>query len=128
MRKALISAWSMSADHLNLPAGRLDLRPGGLGEAVRAHLQGNAQLAIPQDLDAVPFLLDEAGLTQDLRGDARALLKTVERLELDLLELLTEGVLESALRHATNQTHLAALEASALGAAAASALALLAPP
>src|SRR5690554_6881040 len=128
MRKALMSAPSMSADHLHLPAGGLDLRPGGPGEAVRAHLQGYVQLAIPQDLYAVPHFLDEAGLAQDFRGDARPLLETVERLELDLLELLAEGVLEPSFRHATNQGHLAALEGSTLGASAAGALALLTPP
>src|SRR5690554_5372561 len=110
MRNALRRASSISADHLDLAASRLDLLPGRLREAVRAHLQRDMQLAVPQNLNAVPLLLDQTGLPEKLRRHARPRRKAVQILELDFLILLPERVLEPALGNPAHQGHLTAFE------------------
>src|SRR5699024_3060316 len=117
---------SSTLDHLGLSACLLDLLLFGSRECRSLYGQALGQLAAAKDLDAVQRLRDDTGLEQQLGGDLRAVVKALQRGNVDRRVGGAEDVVEAALGQATCQRHLAALKARANAAARAGPLALVA--
>src|ERR1051325_1914038 len=114
-------------DQLARAALALDLQTRARAERVRHNRQLLRQLAAAENLDAIGLAVGQADRAQRRLIDARAILKTVQRVEVDGdIRHGEAGVVEPALRDAAGQRHLAAFEADADRTARARGLALAA--
>src|SRR5699024_3280784 len=96
-------------------AGGFDLALGGCAEGVGGHGELRREVAVAEDLDAVP-LVREPERDERLRGDGVALVQAAfleepaQPAEVDRGVLDAVAVLEAELRDAALERHLAALE------------------
>src|SRR5262249_37225154 len=112
---------------LGLPAQADDGLLGARAELVGAHGEGLGEAPLPQDLEAIPQALDRPPLQEQLGSDDGAGIEGLQALQVDAAELLADQVLETPLRDAPVERHLAALEPDLVGVPASALLPLLAP-
>src|SRR5688572_5869506 len=99
--------------HMRRAAGRLNLLGRLVAEFVRLHRQLLRHVAARQHLDRLPHAVNQPSLAQQFGRDNRAFVKTLgERIKVHDGVLDPEAVVETALRHAPVQRHLAALESA----------------
>ena len=112
--------------HLCLSASSLDSLLGGCREGGSLDSDLLGDLAVAENLVTVLALGEDALGEERLGGDGLAVLKGVQRAEVDDLQGLGKDVVEAALGDAAGQRHLAAFEADADLAAGTGLLALVA--
>src|SRR5713101_4398146 len=117
----------LRADHFARAAFGLNFCPGRRAEGMRAEVQLFRQLAVAQNLDALPAAVRQASPLQRFDIDARALVEPVQRLQIH--RRVARGVtriVETAFGEAADERHLTAFETDADRAAGAGRLPLAA--
>src|SRR5207248_2094485 len=113
-------------DQLDLPACLLDLLARRRADLVCAHRDGLGQLAVTEDLEPVSFVLDRASGDERLERHRLARAEPVEIANVHDRVLDPERIREAALREASLDRHLPALEAEEVHVARARLLSLAA--
>ncbi len=126
MRNRLLKALAndTSVDQLDLPAGLLDLLARLRAHLVRAHGDGLGQIAVAEDLQPVPAVLERAGGQQPLDGHRLLGIDALQVAHVDDGVLHPERVGEAPLRDAALDGHLPTLEADEVHVAGAGFLSL----
>src|SRR5699024_63559 len=124
MCQAFLRVWN-TLNHLGLSACGFDLLLCRSGECSGLDRQFLGQGAVAEDLHTVESILDDTGLTQGLCGDLGAIFKLLQSGNINRCIGGAENVVETTLRQAACQRHLAAFKTRGATAARPGPLALV---